>query len=275
VSFKYLAVLPFLVATAPVVITLLLDGKTQDAALDIEVETVKIFALAGSLAAASAFDRGDYLRRAWLVHGFCYVFLLLRDLLFTVWFDHYGDGAAAQYLEPVLVILANACGVIGVWMLSRTWEVAGIALPWSPGQRLLVRTLGVVVGIAIAGPTLYLEIGHALQGKVLSIVLVISGIADVLSLALIVPVMLTALALRGGLLLWPWGLFTAGALSWLLYDFTGLMRHLAHIEPDTAKMWREFFRAMACTFCLSTGIAQRWVSNAESDLKPAAPARAA
>jgi len=273
-SFKHLAILPFLVGMTPALIMLALDAGTQDLALDVEVEMVKIFALTGSLIAASAFDRGDYLRRAWLVYGFCYVFLLLRDLLFGVWLDHY-SGGPLQYLEPVLVILANCCGVIGVWMLSRTSEVAGIALPGSSQRQFLARALGFVVGLAIAGPSLYLEIGHALQGRVLSIVLVVSGIGDVISLALIVPVMLTAIALRGGLLLWPWGLFTASALSWLLYDFTGLMRHLVQIEPTTATMWREIFRAMACTFCLSTGIAQRMVSAPESDVQPAATAQAA
>jgi hypothetical protein len=275
VSFKALAILPVIAGLAPALIMLGLDaGPTQKVALNVEIEIVKVLALAGSLTAASAFDRGDYLRRAWLVYGSCYVFLLLRDLLFRVWLGHDG-GVFSQYLEPVLVILANGCGVVGVWMLSRTLQVAGIALPWPPGRQLLVRMFGVVVGLAIAGPTMLLEIGNALEGRTLSIVRVVSGIADVLSLALIVPVMLTALALRGGLLLWPWGLFTASALSWLLYDFTGLMRHLVHIEPVTATIWGESFRAMACTLCLSTGIAQRMVSKPESDVKPTAAARAA
>ena len=211
-SFKHLAIFPFFVGLAPALIMLGLDaGRTQEFALDVEVEIVKIFALTGSLAAASAFDRGDYLRRAWLVYGFCYVLLLLRDLLFGVFFDHYTG--TLQYLEPVLVILANACGVVGIWMLSRTSEVAGIALPGSSQRQLLARVFGVVVGLAIAGPAIYLDLGHALQGQVRSIVFVISGIGDVISLALIVPVMLTALALRGGLLLWPWGLLTASALD--------------------------------------------------------------
>jgi hypothetical protein len=274
-SFKYLAFVPLLVGMTPALIMLALDaGGTQDVALKVEVEMVKTFALAGALTAASAFDRGDYLRRAWRVYGFCYVFLLLRDLLFGVWLDRY-SGGLSQYLEPVLVILANSCGVIGVWMLSRTSQVAGIALPGSKQRQLVARVLGVLVGLAIAGPTIYLEIGHALEGKVLPIVLVVSGIADVISLALIVPVMLTALALRGGLLLWPWGLLTASALSWLLYDFTGLLRHLVHIEPTAATMWREIFRAMACTFVLSTGIAQRMISAPDSDVKPTAAAKAA
>jgi hypothetical protein len=273
-SFKHLALLPLVVGMTPALIMLALDAGTQDLALDVEVEIVKIFALMGSLIAASAFDRGDYLRRAWLVYGFCFVFLLLRDLLFRVWL-HDDSGGLSQYLEPVLVILANSCGVIGVWMLSRTSEVAGIALPGSSERQLLARALGLVLGLAIAGPSLYVEIGHALEGQVFSIVLIISGIGDVISLALIVPVMLTAVALRGGLLLWPWGLFTASALSWLLYDFTGLLRHLAQIEPTTATMWREIYRALACTFCLSTGIAQRMVSAPEIEVKPAATMRAA
>lgn len=258
-NFKRLALLPFLVAVAPAFITLTMEGSpTRGLALNAVVEIVKIFALVGSLVAASAFDRGDHLRRAWLLHGVCYAILLFRDLIYGLWLGLYSG--PTQYLEAILVVMANVSGVTGVWLLSRTWQVAGIELPGSPARQLMVRALGVLVGLTIAGPSIFVEIGSALRGEVNSIVVVVSGITDVIGLSLIVPVMLTAIALRGGLLLWPWGLLTASHLAWLLYDFTGLLRHLVQIEPTMVMMWREIFRAMACTFCLTAGIAQRAVS---------------
>ena len=93
----------------------------------------------------------------------------------------------------------------------------------------------------------------------------VSSAGDIFSLALIVPVLLTTLALRGGLLSWPWGLMTASQFGWLFYDATGTIRHFVHMEPATVTMWSEIFRAIACVFCLSAGIAQRAVSAPDAD----------
>jgi len=105
-------------------------------------------------------------------------------------------------------------------------------------------------------------------GEVRAIVYVVSSIGDVFSLALIAPVLLTTMALRGGLLRWPWGLMTASQFGWLFYDATGTMRHFVHMAPATVTMWSEIFRAIACTFCLSAGIAQRAVSAPDADEVP-------
>jgi hypothetical protein len=145
-------------------------------------------------------------------------------------------------------------------MLSRTWQVAGIALPWSPLRREVVRWIGIVVGVLIAGPSLYFSIKGALNGEVRAIVNAVSSAGDIFSLALIVPVLLTTLALRGGLLIWPWGLMTASQFSWLIYDATGTIGLFVHMEPVTNRMWSEIFRAMACSYCFAAGIAQRAVS---------------
>jgi hypothetical protein len=85
-------------------------------------------------------------------------------------------------------------------------------------------------------------------------------VGDIFSLALIVPVLLTTLALRGGLLSWPWGLMTASQFGWLLYDASATLRLFVVIEPATATMWSEMFRALACTYCFAAGLAQRAVS---------------
>jgi hypothetical protein len=259
-NFKRLAILPLLGALIPVFIMLGLEvAGSRQIALRVEIETVKMLGLAGSIIAALSFGRGEHLRRAWLLNGSCYGFLLLRDLLFGVWLTR-ESGQPSQYLEAVLVLIANAGAVMGWWMLARTWEVAGIALPWSATQRLIVRLLGVVVGAAIAGPSLYSSIDGALRGEVRAIVFVVSSAGDIVMLALIVPVLLTTLALRGGLLSWPWGLMTASQFGWLFYDATLTIRLFVQMERDTATMWSEFFRAIACLYCFSAGIAQRAVS---------------
>jgi hypothetical protein len=259
-NFRRLTVFPLFMGLVPVLITLAFEAaSTRQIAMRVEIETAKLLGLAGSIIAARAFDRGEHLRRAWLFNASCYAFLLLRDLLYGVWLVR-DSGLPSQYVESFIVFVANAGAVIGVWMLSRTWHVAGIALPWSPLRRGIVRWIGIVVGLAIAGPSLYLSIDGALHGQVRAIVYVVSSVGDVFSLALIVPVLLTTLALRGGLLSWPWGLMTASQFGWLFYDAAGTARQVVHIEPATATMISEMCRALACAYCLSAGIAQRAVS---------------
>jgi len=267
-NFKRLAVFPLLAGLVPALIVLCLEvAHTRQIALRIEIETVKLLGLTGSIIAARSFGRGEHLRRAWMLNASCYGFLLLRDFLYTVFLVR-ANGGPSQYLEAVIVLVANAGAVTGIWMLSRTWKVAGIALPWSPLHREIVRWMGIVVGLAIAGPSLWVSLDGALRGEVRSIVRVISSAGDIFSLALIVPVLLTTLALRGGLLSWPWGLMTASQFGWLLYDATGTISLFVHMQPLTATMYSEIFRAMACTYCLAAGIAQRAVSAPDPSTAP-------
>jgi hypothetical protein len=260
-NFKRLAILPLLAGIAPALIMLGIEvARTRQIALRVEIETVKVLGLTGCIIAALSFDRGEHLRRAWLLNGSCYGFILLRDLLFSVWLVR-DSGEPTRYLEAVIILVANAGAVVGMWMLSRTWKVAGIDLPWSPARREVVRWVGIVVGLAIAGPALVFSILAAMKGEVRAIVSAVSSAGDIFSLALIAPVLLTTLALRGGLLSWPWGLMTASQFGWLFYDATATMRLFVHLEPTTVTMWSEIFRAYACTYCFAAGIAQRAVSN--------------
>jgi hypothetical protein len=259
-NFKRLAGLPLLAGLVPAIIVLGLEvARSRQIAMRIEIETVKMLGLVGSVIAARSFERGEHLRRAWLLNGSCYAFLLLRDLLYGVWLVR-DSGEPSQYLESVIVLIANAGAVTGAWMLSRTWKVAGIALPWSPLRREVVRWVGIVVGLVIAGPSLYFSMLGALHGEVRAIVPAVSSAGDIFALTLIVPVLLTTLALRGGLLSWPWGLLTASQFSWLIYDATITLRLFVHMEPPTATMWSEIFRGMACAYCFAAGLAQRAVS---------------
>jgi hypothetical protein len=262
--FKRMALLPLLAGLVPAIIVLGLEvARSRQIAMRMEIETVKMVGLVGSVIAARSFERGEHLRRAWLLNGSCYAFLLLRDLLYGVWLVR-DSGEPSQYLESVIILIANAGAVTGMWMLSRTWKVAGIALPWSPLRREVVRWVGIVVGFVIAGPSLYFSIVGALNGEIRAIVYAVSSAGDILSMALIAPVLLTTLALRGGLLSWPWGLMTASQFGWLIYDATITLRLFVHMEPPTATMWSEIFRAIACSYCFAAGLAQRAVSAPDS-----------
>jgi hypothetical protein len=44
----------------------------------------------------------------------------------------------------------------------------------------------------------------------------------------------------------------------------GTIRLFVQMEAATATMWSEVFRALACTYCLAAGIAQRAVSHPDA-----------
>ncbi|HEU4536260.1 MAG TPA: hypothetical protein VFS00_19180, partial [Polyangiaceae bacterium] len=69
-------------------------------------------------------------------------------------------------------------------------------------------------------------------------------------------VFFTALALRGGRLIWPWALMTTGFLFWLLYDAGLVLAEAFALWDLRARVLRESFRAAACLYTFSAGVAQ-------------------
>jgi hypothetical protein len=68
-------------------------------------------------------------------------------------------------------------------------------------------------------------------------------------------VLLTAIAMRGGVLTWPWALMTASLILWLLYDAVSILEH-ALPGHDAARIARETCRALACATEFAGGLAQ-------------------
>jgi hypothetical protein len=88
---------------------------------------------------------------------------------------------------------------------------------------------------------------------------VFSALGDMVSLWLIAPLLLTALALRGGLFGWPFALLTASYVAWLGYDALGVVGAELGLGPAGARTASELFRALGCLYGLSAGLAQRAV----------------
>src|SRR5262249_44582275 len=86
-----------------------------------------------------------------------------------------------------------------------------------------------------------------------------SALGDMVSLWLIAPLLLTALALRGGLFGWPFALLTASYGAWLGYDALGVGGGDLGLSPHATPAAAEPFRAPGCLYGLSAGLAQREV----------------
>lgn len=172
-----------------------------------------LLATVGAAAAALAFERGDYLRGAWFYQALSSAALFVPAL----WRGP-GESHALALLRVGFILGANVFSVMGTALFARAHAVAGLELPWSRGARRAFIALVALLALAAAGPPIIIDVPPALRGDLEAWVGIISSVADLIVLALIAPLFMTAVALRGGLLAWPWALLTASTFCWLLYD---------------------------------------------------------
>ena len=223
------------------------------------VELAKVLALGGAVAAALAFERADYLRRAWLLIAGCMALLLLRDAtLLPVGFDAMGAQRLAG-LRGLLVVGANLSQIAGTWMLARAWNRAALALPVSRLSQALLVVVVVSAALGVTGPGMVQNARLIGRGDLAALTGLASAMGDAVSLFLIAPLLLTALALRGGLFGWPYSLLTTSYVAWLLYDATIAVGPALGLDAAGARTVSELFRGLGCLFGLSAGLAQRFV----------------
>lgn len=225
-----------------------------------EVIFVKTLATAGCLYAAFGFHRGDYLRRAWILLGFSYFLLLAIDLFFAppAHTGVTGFSPTVMRLRGSIVLLSNLAAVAGLFMLARTWREAGLEPPGSPLSRRLMAVGFAVVTMVVVGQSIYFDTRDLAAGNLQGFAGIASDLGDLISLCLIAPVLWTALALRGGVLVWPWLLLSAAQIGWLLYDAAGTLGYALHLEHGRLRPVEELFRSLACTMAMISGVAQRW-----------------
>ena len=253
-KYRVLALLPLLLVILLAATSLAL-GDRMPIALSVGNEAGKALALAGAVSAALAFEQGEYLNRAWLTYGGCYLLLLVNDGL-----EFAGaTGPQMQLLRGVVVLVANACSVGGTWMLARAWSVAGLDEEGEARSRRHLMFAGAaILALCITGWPLVQDVRGLVGGKPGSLISIASDLGDTFSLALVAPVMLTALAMRGGVLRWPWGMLTASGLAWIVYDATSSVIDLPRVGPGLALVASESFRVLANGWVFSAGVAQRF-----------------
>lgn len=213
-------------------------------------------AAVGCLIGALQFDRGDYLRRAWAVLGASYVAYFLNALVFGA-VSHGATrnlSASAAWASGGIVVLGNVAAVTGAVLLSRAWSQAGLALGVSSQRRHAVFAGSLALGLLVAGPSAVTSLRDLLSGDLDSLVHVASAVGDIATLAVLGPILLTALALRGGSLAWPWALAVVGTFGWLVYDATLTVANLAQLERVRAV--EETLRMFACGSFLAAGLLQ-------------------
>ena len=253
---KVRVAIPILIAVAYVVLQALFPvGSTARAHFYVgEISAMKLFAAIGCIAAATRYRGLEYTAVAWWLLGVDYFLLFAKDMLFGR-IVHLA-GAESSTSRTIFVVIANLSAAVGSVMLARVWHVAGIALPGSRTSQRALLGFAIVVAIAIVGIGTWNDF-HRLHTDSEAVVGIASSIGDVVCFSVIAPLLLTALAMRGGALFWPWALITASNVAWLLYDVTWGFQRQLHFDEATLKTIAELWRALGCSLAAVAGLAQR------------------
>ena len=226
----------------------------------------------GCMVAALAFDAGDYMRRSWGLMGLCYGLLMLNTLLFRS-AGHVAQrelSTAAALTSGLLIIVANLSAVVGTWRLARAWRVAGLDLRVSSAAQWGAVLLSLALAVLFVGSVTWADLQALFGGKWSSLSSSVSDVSDILTLALMAHLLLTAFALRGGSLGWPWTLLAVSSVGWLLYDGAGVLGGFFGLDSLEQRPFEASLRFFACVGQLSAGLLQAAVL-AESEAPVRAP----
>lgn len=253
--YRWLAVFPILYALVFVAVAVLLgDSQTQSTFVRWQLILLRVLALIGCIAAVRAFQAGDHLRRAWLALAVTTALVLVRDLLRLLVAAPSGS-AGFEILISALGVTSNLFLLAGVWLLARSWRKASMELPGGRGGVVAAVLVAAALAFAVAGPGAWHHFQSVMEGDGSAVVLLASAVVDILSLCLLAPLFLTALALRGGLFAWPWALVTASIFCWLLYDASYTLAPVLQLEGFPLN---DVFRGMALNYLAVAGLAQRF-----------------
>jgi len=230
-----------------------------------EIALMKLFGAAGCFVAASRYRRREYIGIAWYLIGLDYFLLFAKDLLFgrVIHLPNL-DPDLASTLRIIFVVIGNTGSAIGCIMLARVWHVAGIALPGSRRLQYAAIVVGIGLAIAIVGWGTWQDFGHLRNGDKEAYVAVASNLGDIVSFSAIAPILLTAIAMRGGALAWPWALVTLSNVGWLLYDLSWSFERQWALSEHTLRIIAEFWRGQGCILAFAAGLAQRWAIRSAS-----------
>jgi hypothetical protein len=249
--------LPLVAAAAYLVAQALVPDGARAGFFAAEVALAKLIGLVGCTLAASRYRRGEYLHVAWTLLAVHYALLIVEELAFG-WVVHLPglDEHALVVGRSVCIIAANLAASLCAILLARLWRLAGMALPSPATQRLAVG-LALVAALALVGWGIAKDVRHLAGGDRGAIIAIASDVGDLVGFAVIAPLSLVALAMRGGTLFWPWALITASYVAWLGYDMTWSFQAQLGLGERTLTTLAELWRCLACALALSAGLAQR------------------
>lgn len=197
------------------------------------------------------FAREDRLYACWLLIGAGYSLAGLRYILRVV--TLLTGTTFPQPMLDVMLILQNVAIAGALWLFVRAWRATGLAAPGSRSAQVVSTIAGIAIAIVVGGFPLLRGIANANA----DLVLLVSTLGDMVGLALIVPLMMSALAMRGGLLMYTWVFLAASEVAWLCYDIWYSIRPELTLPLPTGRGIEEAIRIVAVLFAFAATVAQR------------------
>jgi len=213
---------------------------------------VALFTAFSALATAARFEWGEKLFFCWTAFGAGYLLAAIRYAL-----------RLAALLMPRLVlsrpvldgmlILQNVLIALSLWMFVSAWRGTGLTAPVSRSTQTASVIGGMIVALAVGGFPLMR--GIAMAGA--DSVLIISTLGDIVGIALIIPLIFPALALRGGLLMHTWLYLALCEAMWLMYDLWLALRPTLGVSVTVATGVEQIIRIIAIGFAFIASAAHR------------------
>ena len=214
---------------------------------------VVALATAGAaFAAARRFAPGDKLYASWLLIAGGYALAATR-YLFRLWTLLFGGGITYRPLLDSMLIAQNVAIALALLLFVRAWYTTGLAAPGSRLAQVAMIAGGIAVAVLVGGYPLVRGIATANT----DLVLLVSTAGDMVGLALIVPLLLPAMAMRGGLLMETWASLAASEGGWLLYDIWYATKGDFGLTTGQARGIEEAIRVVAILFAFVAAVSQR------------------
>jgi hypothetical protein len=216
------------------------------------VVTAAFLTAASALVATTGFGKSERLFAAWSALGIGYALSAIRHSMY-LWMQLQGGGVRSQALFDSMLIAQNILVALALWWFVRSWQTSGLAAPVSRRVQLAWVFLGIAVAIVVGGYPLVQGFATAKT----DMGMVVSTAGDMVGIALIVPLAMPALAMRGGLLMHTWLYLAASELFWLLYDVWVSSRAMMGLTPQTATGLTHVLRMIAIMFAFVASVAHR------------------
>jgi hypothetical protein len=246
---KRLAFIPFLVGIIAV-LGMLLETSSGSIYHRVVLILVALTTACSAFVTARYFAREDRLFACWSLIGAGYSLSAIRYVLRVI--TMLSGTTFNQTMLNAMLIFQNLAIAIALFLFVRAWQATGLAAPGSRATRTLSIVAGIVVAIVVGGYPLARGFANAST----DVVLFVSTLGDMVGIALIVPLALSALAMRGGLLMHTWVYLAASEAVWLVYDIWYAVRP-SMLPPNTVRGIEEGIRVVAILVAFAATVAQR------------------
>jgi hypothetical protein len=248
---RRLALIPFVLG-AIAALAIVLPEQSAAIFSRVVLICVALATAASALLTMRRFTAGDRLYVTWALLGTGYLLAAVRYSLRLI---SLLDPSVTypRALTDGMLIVQNILVAASLFLFVRAWRATGLANPGSRGAQIG----GIVAGIAVAVIVGGFPLLQGVQTAKADLVLLVSTAGDMVGIALIVPLMMSALALRGGLLMHTWVYLAASESVWLLYDIWYAIRASTSLEPRASRGIEEAIRIVAIGFALIASMAQR------------------